>query len=416
MFKAKAVFDSDYQQQDPKELWKLISPQYSVDESIWLSQLLELATPEPTNLANTTRSATELIEQVRSSEDSIQLIDSMLLQYSLDTHEGILLMCLAEALMRVPDAETANALIRDKISVAEWEKHLKQSDSFLVNASTWGLLLTGKVVTLDQQEDGKPGNVIGRLARKMGEPLIRQAVNQAMKIMGEHFVLGRDINEALKNGHKARERGFTYSFDMLGEAALTATDAKKYYDSYLTAIKTVGNNQSRSTSSRPTISIKLSALHPRYEVAQEHRVLTELFDSVLMLIREARALDVGITIDAEEQDRLELSLKLFEKLYQHEDCQGWGKLGLVVQAYGKRALPVLSWLAALARIQGDQIPVRLVKGAYWDTEIKLCQAIGTFRLPGLHSQRSYRCRLFSLRTIYAERTCLRAPIPSVRHS
>ncbi|WP_422410249.1 MULTISPECIES: bifunctional proline dehydrogenase/L-glutamate gamma-semialdehyde dehydrogenase PutA [unclassified Endozoicomonas] len=377
MFEAKALFEPEFIQQSPTRLWKTISPQYSVDESALLAQLADLARPSPQQLAVVTRRATDLVEQVRAREDSIHMIDSMLLQYSLDTREGILLMCLAEALMRIPDSETADALIRDKLSVAEWERHLKQSDSLLVNASTWGLMLTGKVVTLGKSEDGRPASVIGRLVKKMGEPLIRQAVNQAMKIMGEHFVLGRTIAEALRNGRKPREKGYTYSFDMLGEAALTESDAQKYLASYLAAVSSVGQEQKGGYKGpRPTVSIKLSALHPRYEVANETRVLKELFDSVLELIRTARSLNVGITIDAEEQDRLELSLKLFEKLYRHPDCQGWGAFGLVVQAYGKRALPVLAWLAALAKEQGDEIPVRLVKGAYWDSEIKLCQQSG----------------------------------------
>ncbi|WOG29017.1 bifunctional proline dehydrogenase/L-glutamate gamma-semialdehyde dehydrogenase PutA [Endozoicomonas sp. 8E] len=377
MFEANAVFKPEFIQQSPARLWKTISPQYSVDESALLAQLADLARPDPQQLAAVTRRATDLVEQVRAREDSIHMIDSMLLQYSLDTREGILLMCLAEALMRIPDSETADALIRDKLSVAEWERHLKQSDSLLVNASTWGLMLTGKVVTLGKSEDGRPASVIGRLVKKMGEPVIRQAVNQAMKIMGEHFVLGRTIAEALKNGRKPREKGYTYSFDMLGEAALTESDAQKYLASYLAAVRSVGQEQKGGYKGpRPTVSIKLSALHPRYEVANETRVLKELFNSVLELIRSARSLNVGITIDAEEQDRLELSLKLFEKLYRHPDCQGWGGFGLVVQAYGKRALPVLAWLAALAKEQGDEIPVRLVKGAYWDSEIKLCQQSG----------------------------------------
>ena len=240
-------------------------------------------------------------------------------------------------------------------------------------------MLTGKVVKLDTTEAGKPANIINRLVNKVGEPVIRQAVNQAMKIMGKHFVLGRTIAEALKNGKKPQEKGYSYSFDMLGEAAMTAADAEKYHSAYKSAIESVGNEQSATT--KPTISIKLSALHPRYEVAQEGRVLAELAESVLELIRIARSHGVGITIDAEEQDRLELSLKLFKKLFNHPDCQGWGQFGLVVQAYGKRALPVLCWLTTLAREQNDTIPVRLVKGAYWDSEIKLCQQQGLSGYP-----------------------------------
>ncbi len=377
MFKAVNAFEPTFIQQAPETLWELISPHYSVEESRWLQELLEQADPSSQEKVSITRRATRLVEQVRTRSEAVHVIDALLQQYSLNTREGILLMCLAEALMRIPDAETADALIRDKISVADWESHLSKSDSLLVNASTWGLLLTGKVVRLDSKEDGSPSGVIHRLVNKMGEPVIRQAVHQAMKIMGKHFVLGRTIKEALKNGRKPREKGYSYSFDMLGEAALTKEDAIKYHDAYRAAIESVGSGQAGTANrSAATISIKLSALHPRYEVAQEQRVLTELCDSVLKLIRLARTLGVGITIDAEEQDRLELSLKLFEKLYNHPDCQGWGGLGLVVQAYGKRALPVLCWLVALSAQQGDTIPVRLVKGAYWDSEIKLCQQGG----------------------------------------
>ena len=376
MFKACDAFSAGILDSGSAQLWQHISSQNSINESAWLKELLAEAHPSSQTLINVTQRATRLAESVRARDDAIHLIDSLLLQYSLDTREGILLMCLAEALMRIPDAETADALIRDKLSVADWNDHLSQSDSLLVNASTWGLMLTGKVVTLGQSEDGTPSGVINRLVNKMGEPLIRQAVHQAMKIMGRHFVLGRTIKEALKNGQKPMEQGYTYSFDMLGEAALTADDAARYHADYLAAIKAVGQSSNHETSVRPSISIKLSALHPRYEVSQQARVMTELFNRVLELIVVARQKDVSLTIDAEEQDRLELSLALFEKLYRHPDCAGWGGFGLVVQAYGKRALPVLVWLAALAKEQGDSIPVRLVKGAYWDSEIKLCQQAG----------------------------------------
>ena len=376
MLKACDAFFPDIIGSAPAQLWRHISPHYCIDESDWLAELLKEAQPTTQELRSISQRATSLVEKVRERDDAIHMIDALLLQYSLDTREGILLMCLAEALMRIPDADTADALIKDKLSVADWNSHLSQSESVLVNASTWGLMLTGKVVGLDRNEDGSPSGVINRLVNKMGEPVIRQAVHQAMKIMGKHFVLGRTISEALKNGRKAMEQGYTYSFDMLGEAALTAKDAASYHAEYLSAIKAVGKLSKKTKFPRPTISIKLSALHPRYEVSQKNRVMTELFNSVLELIQVARKLDVGITIDAEEQDRLELSLELFEKLYSHPDCAGWGGFGLVVQAYGKRALPVLVWLSGLAREQGDQIPVRLVKGAYWDSEIKLSQQNG----------------------------------------
>ncbi|MFC6670209.1 bifunctional proline dehydrogenase/L-glutamate gamma-semialdehyde dehydrogenase PutA [Marinobacterium aestuariivivens] len=377
MFKATDVLNPDFIARKPAELWDEISPLYSIDEESWLRELLPLAEPGQDELDNTTRSATTLIEQVRADDGAIHMIDALLLEYSLDTREGILLMCLAEALMRIPDAETADALIRDKLSVADWKTHLKNSDSLFVNASTWGLLLTGKVVAMDEKEDGTPSNVINRLVNKFSEPVIRKAMYQAMKIMGHQFVLGRNIGEALKRGRKYRDLGYTYSFDMLGEAALTSRDADKYFADYISAIEAVGKDTyGQGKTPKPTISIKLSALHPRYEVGQQARVLTELYARVVELINKARALDVGITVDAEEADRLELSLELFEKIYRDPACQGWGNFGLVVQAYSKRALPVLAWLTALAGEQGDRIPVRLVKGAYWDAEIKLCQQHG----------------------------------------
>ncbi|WP_027859003.1 bifunctional proline dehydrogenase/L-glutamate gamma-semialdehyde dehydrogenase PutA [Marinobacterium jannaschii] len=381
MFKAIDALQPEFINKPCADIWPLISPLYSVDESDWLKQLLPLAEPAIDELDKTTERATSLIEQVRANDGAIHMIDALLLEYSLDTKEGILLMCLAEALLRVPDAETADALIRDKLGVADWKKHLKNSDSLFVNASTWGLLLTGKVVSMDEKEDGSPSGAINRLVNKFSEPVIRQAMHQAMKIMGHQFVRGRTIAEALKRGKASRDRGYTYSFDMLGEAALTSADADKYFNDYMAAVASVGEDTYQGPSPRPTISIKLSALHPRYEVGQEARVMDELFGRVLQLIKKARSLDVGITIDAEEADRLELSLKLFEKLYRDPANKGWGNFGLVIQAYSKRALPVLAWLAALAGEQGDRIPVRLVKGAYWDSEIKLCQQRGLSGYP-----------------------------------
>ncbi len=381
MFKATDVLSPGFTDQPLSSLWQLISPLYAIDEDTWLKELLPLAAPDNAEHARITQGATRLIEQVRADDGAIHMIDALLLEYSLDTKEGILLMCLAEALMRIPDADTADALIRDKLSVADWKTHLSNSDSLFVNASTWGLLLTGKVVTMDENEDGTPSNVINRLVNKLSEPVIRKVMNQAMKIMGHQFVLGRNIKEALKRGRDFREKGYTYSFDMLGEAALTSNDASKYFNDYINAIEAVGKDTYTGSSPRPTISIKLSALHPRYEVGQMDRVLGEMSETVLQLLKKARSLNVGVTIDAEEADRLELSLRLFQQLYQHEEIRGWGEFGLVVQAYSKRALPVLVWLAALAKQQGDRIPLRLVKGAYWDSEIKNCQQRGLSGYP-----------------------------------
>ncbi|MEZ8295785.1 bifunctional proline dehydrogenase/L-glutamate gamma-semialdehyde dehydrogenase PutA [Vibrio splendidus] len=377
MFTATDVLKPEFNEQSLDDLWTLISPLYMVDETQWLEQLLPLATPSESEKQQITDKTTSLIEAIRADKTSIQMIDALLLEYSLDTQEGILLMCLAEALMRIPDSATADALIRDKLSVADWKSHLKNSDSVFVNASTWGLMLTGKVVGLSSNEQSA-GQAVNRLVNKLSEPVIRKAMHQAMKVMGHQFVLGRSIAEAQKNGKSMRDKGFTYSYDMLGEAALTTADANKYFKDYLMAIEAVGRDTyvSSKSSPAPSVSIKLSALHPRYEVANEDRVLTELCDTLEQLLRRAVELDVAITIDAEEADRLELSLKLFEKLYRTDLVKGWGKFGLVIQAYSKRALPVLVWLNCLAKEQGDLIPLRLVKGAYWDSEIKWSQQAG----------------------------------------
>ena len=359
-------------------LWSNISPLYMVDEAYWLKQLMPMATPSIKESRLIEEGASELITRVRKDKDAIHMIDALLHEYSLDTKEGILLMCLAEALMRIPDAETADALIKDKLSVADWSSHLKKSDSLFVNASTWGLLLTGKVVNLGQTIKGNSSSIVSRLVTKLTEPVIREVMHQAMKIMGHQFVLGRNIEEAQKNAKGFSDKGFSYSFDMLGESALTMADAKKYFNEYLAAIESIGKKilNKNDLTNAATVSIKLSALHPRYEVINKQRVLTEMFDTVVLLIDRARELNVGLTIDAEEADRLELSLILFEKLYRHRSAQGWGKFGIVVQAYSKRALPVLTWIAALAKEQGDLIPLRLVKGAYWDSELKLSQQNG----------------------------------------
>ena len=379
MFKASEVLQGDFLRSQPTEFLHKVSANYAVDEDSYLRELIELAQDQ--DLSAITRKAGQLIVDVRKRENAVDSIDALLQQYSLDTQEGIMLMCLAEALLRVPDADTADALIRDKLNAAQWDRHLGQSEHTLVNAAAWGLVMTGKVVNMDQRQDGTPGTVLGRLIKRSGEPVIRAAMMQAMKIMGRQFVLGRTITEALKNGKPQRDQGYTYSFDMLGEAALTRADAEKYFQDYSKAIAALVDDKYKGRSPKPTISIKLSALHPHYETAREEQVLKELGDSVLALVRQARVGDVGITIDAEEADRLELSLKLFERVYRHPDVQGWGNFGLVVQAYSKRALPVLCWLTLVARSQGDRIPVRLVKGAYWDSEIKWSQQAGLSSYP-----------------------------------
>ena len=384
MFKASEVLGGRYDDATLEELFNAVTNNYIVDEEQYLSELIKLLPTSEQDIEQVTRRAYELVSKVRQFEKKGLMvgIDAFLQQYSLETQEGIILMCLAEALLRIPDAETADALIEDKLSGAKWDQHLNHSDSLLVNASTWGLMLTGRIVKLDRNIDGTPSHLLKRLVNRVGEPMIRQAMLAAMKIMGKQFVLGRDVKEGLKNSEAKRKLGYTHSYDMLGEAALTANDAQKYFVDYSNAIRDIGAQQyDESDAPRPTISIKLSALHPRYEVANEDRVLTELYDTVIKLIVQARQLNVGISIDAEEVDRLELSLKLFKQLYQSEAAKGWGLLGIVVQAYSKRCLPVLCWITRLAKEQGDQIPLRLVKGAYWDSELKWAQQAGDAGYP-----------------------------------
>ncbi|MCK8044352.1 bifunctional proline dehydrogenase/L-glutamate gamma-semialdehyde dehydrogenase PutA [Shewanella sp. 1CM18E] len=384
MFKASEVLTGRYDSADLNELFQAISDNYIVDEEQYLSDLIKLVPSSNEELNRVTNRAHELVNKVRQYDKKGLMVgvDAFLQQYSLETNEGIILMCLAEALLRIPDSDTADALIEDKLSGAKWDEHIKKSNSILVNASTWGLMLTGKVVKLDHDIDGKPSSLLNRLVNKVGEPVVRKSMLAAMKIMGKQFVLGRTVKEALKNSVDKRKMGYTHSYDMLGEAALTKKDAQKYFEEYSNAIAALGSqNYDTSNAPRPTISIKLSALHPRYEVANEDRTLTELYDSLTRLVQQARSLNVGVSIDAEEMDRLELSLKLFQKLYNSDAAKGWGLLGIVVQAYSKRALPVLCWLTRLSKDQGDEIPVRLVKGAYWDSELKWSQENGEAGYP-----------------------------------
>ncbi|MGL5497078.1 MAG: bifunctional proline dehydrogenase/L-glutamate gamma-semialdehyde dehydrogenase PutA, partial [Aeromonas sobria] len=379
MFKATHVLAADYIPSDLTALREAITQNYVVDENAYLTELSAMLAVDGAALEQVTQRARMLVTKVRKESGSGDGIDAFLQEYSLDTQEGIILMCLAEALLRIPDAETADALIKDKLSGANWSSHFRKSDSTLVNASTWGLMLTGKIIKLDKKLDGNPANLLGRMVNKLGEPVVRSAMYAAMKIMGKQFVLGRDMKEALKASRKSRELGYTHTYDMLGESALTMQDADKYLTDYRNAIEAVGNERISDGGPAPSISIKLSALHPRYDVANRERVLGEMCERLVGLVRLARDKDVAISIDAEEMDRLELSLDLFEQLYRSDANRGWGKLGMVVQAYSKRALPVLCWLTALAREQGDLIPVRLVKGAYWDSELKYAQQAG---LPG----------------------------------
>ncbi|MDO6671124.1 bifunctional proline dehydrogenase/L-glutamate gamma-semialdehyde dehydrogenase PutA [Cobetia amphilecti] len=371
-------------QQSPEALFARVSDHYLVDESAYVSELVGLLNAEEKDAKRIGDKTAELVREIRTMDTAVDSIDELLQQYSLDTQEGVLLMCLAEALLRIPDKETADALIEDKLGVADWKSHLGQSESWFVNASTWGLLMTGNVIKMDLPKgDGKPATFINRMVNRLGEPVIRRAMYQAMKVMGKQFVLGRDIKEALKRSQPLFDKGYTYSYDMLGEAACTRDDAKGYFDDYARAIRTVGetSRKLKEGTPSPSVSIKLSALHPRYEFGRREQVLEELVASVRELAGIARELNVAITIDAEEVDRLEISLEVFRAVYESDTCRGWGKFGLVVQAYSTRALPTLQYLNRIADLQGDEIPLRLVKGAYWDSEIKESQELGVEGYP-----------------------------------
>ncbi|MEE9313841.1 MAG: bifunctional proline dehydrogenase/L-glutamate gamma-semialdehyde dehydrogenase PutA [Rhizobiaceae bacterium] len=318
--------------------------------------------------------AAELVERIRADSDA-SMMELFLGEYGLSSDEGVALMCLAEALLRVPDGATMDALIEDKIAPSKWDHHLGQSHSSLVNASTWALFMTGRV--LDEEGGAGVVSVLRGAIKRLGEPIIRQAVTRVMKELGKQFVLGETIQSAMKQAKQQEQKGFTYSYDMLGEAARTEADAKQYHLAYSQAIGELAKaSHSENIQQNPGISIKLSALHPRYETMQRERVMDELVPRALSLAALAKSAGIGFNIDAEEAGRLDLSLDVIEALLSDPSLKGWSGFGVVVQAYGQRATYVLDWLYALTDSLNRQIMVRLVKGAYWDTEIKLAQVEG----------------------------------------
>jgi RHH-type proline utilization regulon transcriptional repressor/proline dehydrogenase/delta 1-pyrroline-5-carboxylate dehydrogenase len=326
------------------------------------------------------RRAVSLVSAVRTASQADGGFDAFLRAYQLESTEGIILMCLAEALLRVPDVRTADRLIADKIGSGDWAARLGESESLLVNASTWGLMLTGTVV----KWSGTPASLrasLARLAARVGEPVVRTALRQAMRLLGSQFVMGSTIEEALKRG--ARDARYLYSFDMLGEAALTAADAGRYFESYCTAIRAIGRETAAAgdVKTRAGLSVKLSALHPRYELAQKERLLRELTPRLLALVNLSRLSGIALTVDAEEAERLELSLLLVDAVLRNPVLDGYAGFGLAVQAYQRRAYRVLEWLIGRARDERRRINVRLVKGAYWDSEIKRAQERGLASYP-----------------------------------
>ncbi|MFO0998295.1 MAG: bifunctional proline dehydrogenase/L-glutamate gamma-semialdehyde dehydrogenase PutA [Alphaproteobacteria bacterium] len=369
------IFGADWPTSTP--LQAALSAAYRADEGAIVEARLAEAAIDREAQQRISARARELVQAVRGAKQAQGGIESFLHEYKLSTKEGVVLMCLAEALLRVPDAETADRLIRDKLAGADWERHLGASDSLFVNASTWALMLTGRVMRLGDRSGEDLGSTLRRLVAQAGEPVIRQAVMQAMRILGRQFVMGRTIEEALDRARPAESKGYRHSYDMLGEGARTAGDAERYFAAYEGAIAAIGRAAAgRQVFDAPGISVKLSALHPRYQFAQRERALREVGDRLLALSRHAKAVNIGLTVDAEEADRLELSLDVIAAVSGDPSLAGWDGFGLAIQAYQKRARPLIDWLADLARHHKRRLMVRLVKGAYWDTEVKRAQERG----------------------------------------
>jgi len=354
------------------------------DEDAAVASLLANLPLDPAARASAAAEARALVVKARSLKRRKGVMESFLEEFGLSNAEGLALMCLAEALLRVPDEETADKLIAEKISTGQWAEHLGKSDHWLVNAGTFGLMLTGRVVNLPEDLKGEASAVLGGLIKRMGEPVVRAGAMQAMRILGEQFVLGRNINAALKRGASMVRSGLAtrYSFDMLGEGARTNEDATRYLAAYAAAIDSVGEDAGGAGPHASNgISVKLSALHPRYEARQEERVMRELYPRVLQLAESAKKWNIGLTLDAEEADRLVMSMRLFERLALEPSLKGWEGLGLAIQAYQKRTRELIEMLASLARRRGTTIQTRLVKGAYWDGEVKRAQVMGRVDFP-----------------------------------
>ena len=346
---------------------------YAPDDRPIAERLLAEARLTPKREARIDRTARRLIDAIRQNDDPLGGVEDMLREFALSTKEGLALMVLAEALLRVPDAETADRFIEDRLGQGNFIHHETRSSAFLVNASAWALGLSARVI----QPGETPQGTIGRLAKRLGVPAIRAATRQAMRLMGSHFVLGETIEAALERAHAHSAGCARYSFDMLGEGARTAADADRYFSSYAAAIEAIGRGAGdRPLPDRPGISVKLSALHPRFEAVSRGRVMAELVPRAIDLAKRAKALNLAFTVDAEEADRLELSLDVIAAIAADRSLAGWSGFGLAVQAYQKRAGAVIDYIDDLARALNRRMMVRLVKGAYWDTEIKRAQERG----------------------------------------
>ena len=366
------MFNFAFPTQTP--LRQAVTDAYRRDEIEAVQDMLQRAqmTDEERNAAS--ELARRLVTQVRASRTKASGVDALMHEFSLSSEEGVALMCLAEALLRIPDNATRDRLIADKISEGNWKSHLNNSPSLFVNAAAWGLLITGKLTATN---DKQMSSALSRLISKGGAPLIRQGVNYAMRLLGKQFVTGQTIEEALQNGKEREKMGYRFSFDMLGEAAYTEEDANRYYNDYVQAIHAIGKDAAgQGVYEGNGISVKLSAIHPRYSRAQHERVMSELLPRLKELFLLGKKYDIGINIDAEEANRLELSLDLMEALVSDPDLAGYKGIGFVVQAYQKRCPFVIDYLIDLARRNNQKLMIRLVKGAYWDSEVKWAQVDG----------------------------------------
>jgi RHH-type transcriptional regulator, proline utilization regulon repressor / proline dehydrogenase / delta 1-pyrroline-5-carboxylate dehydrogenase len=365
----------------PKGLRQKINNAYLADEKREIQYLIEKASFSKQQSEQIKNTASLLVAMVRRERKGGGGIDTFLNEYALSSEEGIALMCLAEALLRVPDKATIDKLIKDKLSSADWQAHCGQSDSFFVNATTWALMLTGKVLN-PQRAESQLSKALMKLVNRTSEGVVRKAVDKAMRIMSKQFVMGRTIKEALKRAKKKEAEGFRYSYDMLGEAALTAKDANNYFKAYLDAIDVIGNHpQQGMIYQRPGVSIKLSALFPRYEVAKRTCVYEKLTLKLLTLAQRAKEVNISLTVDAEESERLDMSLDIIETVFSHPSLDDWNGFGMALQSYQKRAFYVLDWIDKLAQKTNKRMMLRLIKGAYWDSEIKNSQLNGFSEYP-----------------------------------
>ncbi|MEQ8823710.1 MAG: bifunctional proline dehydrogenase/L-glutamate gamma-semialdehyde dehydrogenase PutA [Filomicrobium sp.] len=413
-----AVSDSDFDDFEPFVRGLDAGParddfaaHYMMDEGRLVAGLIERAVFTTAERRRAAEIARQLIHAARGKRQDFAGVDAFMREYDLSSEEGVILMCLAESLLRIPDPETADKLIAEKVGQGSWDRHLGHSDNLFVNASTWGLVLTGRIINLNEPGSSGAMTALKRLIVRSGEPVIRQAMRQAVKILGDQFVFGRTIHDAIKRAADYEDRGYLFSYDMLGESARTHADADRYASHYMDALLAIGRaagplmtKHPDALMRRPGLSIKLSALHPRVEAGKEYRLAQELMPTLTKLLTAAAAQGIPVTIDAEEQDRLDLQAAIFAHAFMNPALNNWHGLGIAVQAYSKRAVPMIRWLRHLSERKGKRIPVRLVKGAYWDSEIKWAQERGLENYPVFtrkaHTDVSY---LACMRILQADR-------------